>query len=456
MNSLGGEQMKHLKKIMIGCMAVTLFLSGCNKEQATPAQAAAGEPVTLKVYYVENGFGYDSIILKYRASNVKIETTKFNSDLELANQYATEAATKDGADVILLSDTSQIDVYKAIKGGNVADLTELLNSDNNYTYNTESYYKAVIDAGKFEEGQYVIPFTFETPYLFARESILEKLGLDTLEPQTDFKALASTLFAYQEKLNQADKLRFSIKLLNDKGLESDLLYFVRGSGMPIVDYSTGKAILDKEQLKLVSDLSKAIKEEELEKKEAISQEYNGYQIIDAAGFLYGCNGFVVNSKSLWNTYAAVLGENSTWFGTPGFESNTYHANIKDYGIVDKNSKNIQQAYSFLRYMMDNKEISYEPSAGIPVKKSNAEEIMENIKKQSTLMLGNQKVQLPEFPGENKEAWEQVLNNITNASLINGKIEKIIADSMADYMNDESDFDTCYETLVNKLNLYLFE
>ena len=136
----------------------------------------------------------------------------------------------------------------------------------------------------------------------------------------------------------------------------------------------------------------------------------------------------------------------------------YRATVRDFGMVDAKCNCPEEAYKLLRYLMDydfyNLGVVY--TAGTPVSRNIFESQFHNLSTITKITMGKNTMTVSPMEENLIKKIEEQMNQITSAGLKHPDMEQIFTETMADYINGTADFDTCYQQMCSRLNLYLKE
>ena len=338
------KKYKNMFKLMLICFISLVIFSACGKASDS-ASSSKSDGDVLVVYYVKEHPFYQTALEEYQKKDqVSLELHAFETEEELAKQYTAEGLAGGGADVLLLSDTSSLDAEKLMTEGICFDLTEYLEQDQNY--NKENYFEIVVDAGKQEGKQYILPITFDMGFAVTRNTVSELCG-NILTDDTDCYGFYQELLACQQLLYDSEEIRLGLCFTSDS-TEDFLLYAYHTSGLELTD---GKTVsVNSEQLRQLCDFVKAGQEEfqakydEMKNSGSNSATLVGYQL------LYGNPAAIIRQQEY--AYEAMFQENINYFMFPEDTAGGYRATVRDFGLVDAKSDCPEEAYKLLNYLLD--------------------------------------------------------------------------------------------------------
>lgn len=330
-------------KLILFICTVVLFVNGCGaKEEAKDKK--------IEVYYVKGHYYFDQALNGFKESykdKYDVQLTGFESDEMMQNQLTTEIAAGKGPDAVLLSSNSDFDIYKAVRSGNIEDLTDYFDKDS--TYDPEKYYGSVVNTSKERWGsQYVVPFTFGLDVLYVEEEVWN--GVDgNIEALSNYDSYIGLIEKIREYVDKDTLSTYSISPVNT-ALQIDLAgRYLENSGINIIDPS-GKMSEDVEYIADITEFLSGIQQEYLEKQDILAKESQLGGIDKAASISHNGNYPII--QLMVNSIAENVLETQyidlPWKNTNGL----YQPTIIDYGYINETGKNKAGAYALLRYIMD--------------------------------------------------------------------------------------------------------
>ena len=229
--------------------------------------------------------------------------------------------------------------------------------------------------------------------------------------------------------------------------------FFRTLGLNMID-NKGNVIMSKEEIQLFM--------------KQIKKMYDEYGLnetnINATSmeFYMNCESYagIGNGASLYAMLVELAEHEGYKINSCGIPSigneGKYYTQIVLYGAINNNSKNKQEGYNLLKYIMNYSD-KKSASRAIPVKKDNYTDIYNTIirgKLQYTIS-STEKRETRAWTDEELDVYDDIINNI-NATVPNNNIEKIMTDSYDSYIKGTDSFESCYGIMQDKIQLYLHE
>ncbi len=357
-----------MKKIiaLLLCMSVAFSLFGCHKTRERSKESKesvqekteesseiqADEPLTL--YYVNNDQhkGVTMLLGWYRAQKdaVKIEAIGFNSAEELEQALEKE----EQPDLIMLDKlggSARSDPFMWIREGKVAGLSTLLNEDE--TFERSNYITGTLEAGMYEDEQYILPLSVSNQYLVTNEAELESGALSALGGDYTTRQLMEELIS-DAKMHEGETYFSTIPFYYDlAGMGAWIYDILELTGSLHVDRMNSAVEVDEELF-------------------AQTMEYMAV-LIDDANLLYGGTVDLNNADFLdMEGYCTVvLTDRNAPYMTRymssachqllqqemtvlpyALQEGGYAVNVNVLGMVGAGSTQQAEAYQVLRTMMD--------------------------------------------------------------------------------------------------------
>ncbi len=436
-----------MKKIfMIMISAFTLFLLiGCSSNEKDSSGSE------LVVYCVQGNDFYDEALAGFKRVNqeISLEVVNFDTAEELSKKFAAEGLSKNGADVVLLSSDLEIDLQKLMQEEKCLDMTTFFSEQK--IYESGKYVNKVLEAGRSDGTQYILPFTYDMGLVIGRTSVYDLSDTD-FSLSTDFDSFTDILLDAQKDMYDSKDVRLGIDL-SARTLEERLMYMYRISGLALTD---GKVLTsDKEQVRILCDFVKAAHQEFEEKYGELANSGSNSAKLIGYVVAYGNPAAIIRKNEY--AYELVAGETIEFDGICSLDDG-YHGTVRDCAFINAKSRNTEVAYKLLKYILDydynGLDVGY--SLGGTVNKDNYLKQLDTIKTWEYAMSGGMKVPISAMSDAHYEEVQELLEQISGAYLINHETEAIFIETMAEYISDTKDFDSCYEQMKNRINIYLKE
>lgn len=443
----------YFKAVCIGILCM-VGLSACEKENRDSEISVSNSlnsENTLVVYFAKENPFYQFALEEYqKTSKTEIDLHVFDTEEELAKQYAAEGMAASGADVVLCGNTSSLNIKSLASKGVCLDLTQYFNQDQQYQ--SQNYYEVVVDAGKIEGKQYVLPITYDLGFVVVREAVEDLCG-NVVTDQTDCYTFYKDLLTCQEILHDSEEIRLGL-CFPFGSAEENLLYAYHVSGLHLTDGSQITA--DKEKIQILCDFIKADQKEWKEKFDEMKNSgqksalLTGYQLLNGNP--------AANVRRQEYAYEALFDITINYAFIPSESPGKFHATVRDFGFVSAKSDNQEQAYQLLRYIMDYNfyKLGVVYDTGVPINQNNFENQFQELCNITEVTMGNSSKQVLPMSEDFRKRLREQMTQIDSASLVSPDEEKIFAETMIDYINETADFEDCYQQMCSRLDIYLRE
>ena len=447
---------------------------------------------------------YDAICSYQMNTGIEIEVYYFMQTLDLLEALKQCINTDKCPDIIIGSYAAQdYCLYSYFQDEYFADLKPLFDEDE--MYSSGEYFSNILNAGMIDNKQYVFPLTFNMNVLLSsKESMqLHDLGLSEDMSYSDIITL------FTESWRQEYRENNELLMMQFTNYQNAYPYglFQASSGENIIDYETGKIILNKEYFYELSNLYESfilndydMTQEELtdlagKHKGNLSYRNSKYNqirtgvisdespidIFDALHEKVGCFAEGGNKTSYMHSFAAQTyyyesryednQRDFVCYGIPSRgSSDEYVALVTNYGAVMANSPYVEYAYGFLKALADSQPFIF---LDMSVNKVNSFSRIEEFSSLYYELYPN----LGKFPPEDqpegvnwfedpykitplsensKEYLIYLLDNISCAKLPEGLLNEIITIEIEEYIyGDTETLEQAYENVSQQLLLLGF-
>ena len=419
-----------MKKFLLALALLGLLLCFAN----------CGKANTLTVYVVDTEPLYVRAVDRFASDNpdINLEIEKFSNYEEMNDRLNTELMSGKGPDVLLLnSNQSDSDPLKLSQSGTFLALDGYMRE-----LDEADYFSPMMNAGKLDGTQYFLPLSWNVLQAYCGEDVAGEVNLDQL-----FDAFRQE----SERLKSDESMAVSSIQISRADLTN---YFLETAGVILTD---GKMVtVDKEQFAEVSTFTKMFYEN-LPQIRVITNRYSN----DLAGVMAHVS-FLLEDYSMPNTiryyqsvYPNFVGKNATVSFFPQFDGGMT-AQIVHYGAINASTEMQDEAWALLRYVFQQEcSMSFgKYDAAVyyaPVTVTGYEDCLEGLCSE-----GVSGTAIKPMNQENRELLTAVTERITDAVIPNRVLGSIVEESMMPYYQGSADFDSCYENMIQKVNLYLSE
>lgn len=349
--------MKRIIAFLLLAALLLSLLSGCGDAQAEdPSQqtedlswqdtpTAPQENKSLTVFCLD--LGKDAklaqlAITRYRTLHPDVdvdlqiqEYVDHNAADEIYQQVAAEIMAGKGPDVLLLNDLF-LDTEKLVRQGVFADMEPFFEADG---FDWTPYQQTIMDGGVWNGKRYIIPLSYNFPLLFTTREALEETGFHT-DACGDFSGFVEETSRFMSDPAQTRRLFFS---------SYPSFSFADYAGIHYADYGTKTADLSAPELNAGFQWFKTVQEKYPLGAGSAGGLQNAASVRDgeslwADDMLGALYGFYCQYSALKTVGEPVM--------MPIRDLNgTIQAEIKYPVAVRGNSRNLQNAYDFIKILL---------------------------------------------------------------------------------------------------------
>lgn len=243
--------MKYLKRVLAIVLAAVLLctlFSGCGK-RGGPVQIWAADRIS--------DFADQGVFLRQTIDqNAEYEVTVFTNDPESSEANSqtlqSQLMAGEGPDVILFTKYEFGDVEKLLHSGNFLDLSTYFAESEKVS--REDLVPGIMDFGCVGDACYLIPLGYSVISLTTTRGNMDAMGW---EYPGDMHALLAQAADFAE-----DPRGYTAMLAPSAGPEYDYIFdlLLRASGIRLVDYETGTALPDEEELRVFLEAYRGLAE----------------------------------------------------------------------------------------------------------------------------------------------------------------------------------------------------
>lgn len=355
-----------MKKAATLCAAV-LMAVGCaacsgggeqtqSEASREPAASEASEPVILQVYlaaqYADPTVHYPiyEALMDYQEAHPNL-TLEFISPKgvnymeereAIISQLNAEILSGGGPDLFIMEGyrTTEInlfpDIEKAMVNGTFLDLTEAMEKQG--LSREEDFYTAVLDAGQWEERQYILPLGFSVPLMISATDVLNASSFDLQRAMHTMDSLLTELLRIHE-----EQPILVITSIDPLGVLAQ----------PVLDYEAHQVRLDTSAVRRALELEKIFRTEDIayDLARGLFDNTNPAQVQDE--FAEGVPFAVLqDSRFCINLLrqCQALGIEVSVMPIPN-EEGTVTAEIGSYAMGNRNTKYPEEVADLLLYLV---------------------------------------------------------------------------------------------------------
>lgn len=377
----------------------------------------------------------------YPEVEVTVETYPLMDAANARQRKNTMLLAGEGPDILFLGGYDNDDVYKLMKSGVFAPLDPYMEADE--AYQADQYVQGVMDSGRFDGQQYIIPLAYQTSCLVSSRECLEEIGMD-LEACGTFDGLFSQIAA----LYDTD---YSNRVLGTPG---SLGGFPDLMGIELLDYNSAEVLLDTEEMRQAMEQYKKMYDEDHSASEfdldfgLLGQAVLDRQVYLAAGY----------SPLYTFTVTAGIAEQETpvLIPVPTMDGQT-SAVILQSAAVRVNSRNQQNAWNLIRMLLQYQEQGVQYGDYLSV---NQNAVDQNIQEAAAQIQENGIFGPGTGGGVSEELiqeYRQLLTAPDRAFFFRSLTgTDLIEDKMAPFFQDHASYEDCMADYINYAKIYLSE
>lgn len=428
------------KKVLTVVFAALLIAGG---SQAVQAEETGGS-LTLYMSSEEEQYymaGIEEFRETYPEVELVIDSYGMNDLMSSAEKVKTQLMAGKGPDLLLMNSYGNDDVYKLLAAKVFASLDEFMTEENGW--NREDYADTVIDGGRFEGAQYVMPLSYQVRLALAS-------GEGLLEAEFDMDACVDTLSVMQETAKLYD-LEYSNRILADL---AQFMIFPQLLNDDFLDYSTGSLGVDNQELREACEAYARMYEEEVEENLGELAYYGyGKDILDHQAYICVPNGIDIFLMAA----TAIASEETPVILPLGRRDEGAAAVVMKYAGIRANSENQQNAWNMLRILLgeEMQRAAAEKTGYVSVRKSVLEtDIQEKLKK--ALTDGREYTDVADPGSEFLEKYKNYLMNPGRSIFVSNLAAEKFYNSMVPFYAGEADYEECLAEFQEYVKIYLSE
>ena len=454
---------KKLISILLAILAILSILSACTdtKNDSEPQKGddnketgyleALPETDRLVLYRnADNSLMLDSAVNIFRRKYpyVDVEVRDFEGEEESYwTLLSAEIPAGKGPDLMLISYSPFMDIYKTLETDVFCDLDDFMGSDPDFDLG--DYNEAALECGVYKGSRYFVPLSYRTKIILTTEEILASAGME-LENLKSFDGYVREVKEYIEKHGDA-------KLVYDTQFQFMNMFFP-WSGLRCLDYENRTVDVDGEEFKKVMEAYRDIYRQDWELAEQLRTTISERDIADALIGQKSVFGTITSWHNFAYTYGAlaVSGQSPRFFRFPSANGEKVgQASIEAF--VLNASPNKLNAYRLLKIMLS-EEIQGNPQevtiGGFPVLKSAIEihskyRIEDNLKR----VYDGQAISISE---EAMQEYVDMASDIDFCTIYTSQDSNIFYNTMMSYFMGADTYENCLGKLKNQMELYISE
>ena len=347
-----------------------------------------------------------------------------------------------GPDLLFAGVSVLPDICKTMETGLFEDLNPYAETDPDFSL--DDYIAGVMDAGVLHGSRWIMPYSHLAMILTTTEELLEEEGI-TQEDFSSIEAFCAVCAKYRETHPGQHFVDLGFGVSEEQQRVNMFKDLYTYSGMRFFDYETGEVVVDRDELKRICDLCRMYCHNPVTKEtKKITRGGNSGMwdpLLDRATLFFESPNVGITFMMLRYTLGKK-GETPVTLLLPD-ESGAGCTSINAYLAIPKGAENKLNAWRFLKILLS-EDIQSDrdgPMRGKqPVRISAARIIAESCG----------------YPDPDLDALADAMNRIDRAFIFPPVLWTYLRDNMMPYIKDNKDFDTCFDKLVNVLELYIDE
>ncbi|MCI9219251.1 MAG: hypothetical protein HFH94_05885 [Lachnospiraceae bacterium] len=312
-----------------------------------------------------------------------------------------------------------------------------------------SYLDTIIRAGRIGGHQYFIPLSWNLPQAYSTQEKAEKIS----ESGDLYAALAAEALALEgDEAYGASSLQL--------GRADVLNLFLETSGSGLIDTESREVSVEEEEFRRMADFVKVFYDN-MEKTRTIAGRYQN----DFAGavahftWLLENYSFMNNLRYYQTVYPKMVIEEMSFAPFERTDGDGLTVQVIQYGAVNANTRNAENAWKLLKYLMDAPMTvdfpKYETQSiyYAPVSAAVYEESVEALSSKDGVGPGWPVKPLNEA---NAQLLLEIPGRIQEAVIPNAALGNLTQECMEPYFLGEDSFENCYDKMIQRMKLYLNE
>ncbi len=445
-----------------------------------------GEFMSIQTAYGEEGYIYKTILEEYQKENpVELEIEYFDYSDDLDAQLVRDMKNGVLPDLIIENSISYNDAYALFDADILLDLSTYVEDDG--LYESGEYFNEVLRAGQYQSQQLIMPLSFNMTTIMSSEESLQRYDLDL--SKADILDVLDQLTSRANMMQQEEKEQELLAQFVAPMGDYPISMLLAAGGGALVDYEKKTVELDQEFYKYVAEFYKQFAIQEMGSLEAVIEQGTQLGLYgsvhdqrmgaamrfedmhkNTAAFIEGgsCrNTFIHSFAAQANYYESVYtdkGEEFYLYGIPTYNSsNEYTPMVTSYGAVMADTEHPEEAYEFLKYMMDQ---PYFMHFDLSPNREATEEMLYQLCNTTyeiiqmrgyfdmpDLELATDYVMKP-MTEKTKTAIMDMLDKMGEATLNNDPVFWKVQENMLLYVVGKCSIDESYERCMTELNEYL--
>lgn len=333
--------------------------------------------------------------------------------------------------------------------GLLVNLSDLINSDKSFDYN--KYYTSILDSFKYKDSLYGIPIKYYIRLMMANEGMLNSQNIKIDENRwtwDDFVSIGEKVI--ENYRNNGNNNAYIMTNMDEKMLIDDM---VTANFSKFVDSEKKTANFDSKEFINLLNLCKKILDEKLVNTDITGGKAAAVNSRNDTLFtqLYVEDYWALGMEYFDNGTLLINKPSSGDGGDKSFYSN------RIFGI-NKNSKYVNEAWDFIKYLVSDEAQSNDNLFGLPVNKIAANSIIKDMQDQYANKSKENGKPALNLPQETLDSFNKLVSSINSYddSDMGGKVIQIIQEEAQSFFTGQKTAEETAKLIQDRANTYLNE
>ncbi|GKX65052.1 ABC transporter substrate-binding protein [Inconstantimicrobium mannanitabidum] len=409
---------------------------------------------TLKIYMYNNDPYLRTAIDEFKSKypNIRVDEVNFTDLQQYKEKLSTQVMGGEGPDVVLFDDYIIDSISKVLKNGVFEDMNPFIQKDK--TFKKEDYNAQIMKCGVYKDKLNFVPVSYKVPLFISTQEILKNNSIRCENGYTT-KQFMDNILQHASSINgKEEKYIFSDSIpLSD---------FIISSGLNFVDYENKKTNFNNEDVAKMINTYKVLSKYFADDK--IKQKYvdGVYGMIKDGSTIFLNDNMLEEPVNVMETYSVIkqaMNQEEVMCPFPTYNGGGKITAIADECMaINKNSKNKEMAYNFIKCAISEKVQASKCMRYIPVNNNAVKDILDECKEKfegQETEINNQKV-IMHLPKNLENNYKSLISNINRCEFIDLEIEALTERALDGYFKDKSSYENSIKEAEEKVKLYLNE
>lgn len=457
--------MKKFMRLSILCVAVISSVSGqsCTvKESVSSVQNISTVPESfemppetsdLLVYCYDMTYNMiNPAVNFYNELYPEIEVTmKSFSAEEYEDILKVELASGSGPDVVLALSQDISDLYKMMLSGTFMNLDGFMTNDEEF--DIDDYVPGIFNSGILRGKRYFAPIGYGAHVVLTTQEILDEEGLNLEEIQT-FDGYFDSIYSYNAKYSD-DPKKSALDL--PAGIDPDfyeMKKLVEFAGTTYIDYENDNVAIETSKASDFRALMDAIRKI-YPMPRAENKVLSNYPValLDHTSLYSDIADNITHSAFVLSCVRLREADKTPVIFIPQNPDGTITGSIKSFAAIPEGADNKLNAYRFIKTLLS---LEYQGGDNGETVSSTVMYIDDcPVRKDAIYKYTNLFYEEKEDSKytESVSQCAEVMMSVNNAVLVPWQVESYVLTEMMPYINGSEEWDTCFDNLIDLLNLY---